>query len=235
MTTLVRTGLPGASEPLYAPIPVPGDNRLGVISGDIASQGWSWQPGFLPDDLTAALRAEIFARDAEQELAIAGIGREDAFQFDRSVRLTRISWMDGSSAAQRAFFDWAEQLRRSLNRALMIGLFDFESCYAVYPEGGFYDRHLDSFEGARNRVMSLVVYLNEDWTDEKGGALVIWPERASASDAPTARLLPHGAGVAFMLSETVPHAVEVTHARRYAIAGWWRVNQSGDGKVDPIT
>lgn len=230
-----RTGLPGASEPYYAPIPVPEDNRLGAIAGDIATQGWSWQPNFLPDDLTAALRAEIFACDSEQELAIAGIGREDAFQLDRSVRLTRISWMDGSSPAQRAFFDWAELLRQNLNRALLIGLFDFESCYAVYPEGGFYDRHLDSFEGARNRVMSLVVYLNEDWTEEKGGALVIWPERASETDAPAARLFPHGAGVAFMLSETVPHAVEVTHARRFAIAGWWRVNQSGDGKVDPIT
>lgn len=235
MTPPVRTGLPGASGPIYTPIPVPEDNRLATIAGDIAAQGWSWQPDFLPEDLTAALRAEIFARDAEQDLAMAGIGREDAFQLDRSVRLTRISWMDGSSPAQRAFFDWAEPLRKSLNRALMIGLFDFESCYAVYPEGGFYDRHLDSFEGARNRVLSLVVYLNEDWADDKGGALVIWPERARETDAPSARLLPHGAGVAFMLSETVPHAVEVTHARRYAIAGWWRVNQSGDTRIDPIS
>ena len=233
MTPPVCTGLTGASDPI--PVQVPGDNRIGTISGDIAARGWSWQPDFLPDDLAAALRAEIFARDAEQELAMAGIGREDAFQLDRSVRLTRISWMDGSSAAQRAFFDWAEQLRQSLNRTLLIGLFDFESCFAVYPEGGFYDRHLDSFEGARNRVMSLVVYLNEDWTEEQGGALVIWPERAGETDAPAVRLLPLGSGVAFMLSETVPHAVEVTRARRYAIAGWWRVNQSGDTRVDPIS
>ena len=184
MTPPVCTGLPGASDPI--PVPVPGDNRIGAISGDIATQGWSWQPDFLPDALAAALRAEIFARDAERELTMAGIGREDAFQLDRSVRLTRISWMDGSSAAQRAFFDWTEQL-------------------------------------------------NEDWTNAKGGALVIWPERASETDAPAARLLPLGSGVAFMLSETVPHAVEVTHARRYAIAGWWRVNQSGDARVDPIS
>ena len=117
----------------------------------------------------------------------------------------------------------------------LIGLFDFEACFAVYPEGGFYDRHLDSFEGARNRVMSLVVYLNEDWQDDMGGALVVWPERAGEACAPVARLLPLGGGVAFMLSETVPHAVEVTHARRYSIAGWWRVNQSGDRRIDPIS
>ena len=216
-------------------VTLPGNNRLSAIAADIAAHGWSWQPNLLPDDLTAALHAELLALDAQQDLEAAGIGREDAFQLDRSVRRTRISWMDGSSPAQKAFMAWAEPMRQSLNRELLIGLFDFEACFAVYPEGGFYDRHLDSFEGARNRVMSLVVYLNEDWTNAKGGALVIWPERASETDAPAARLLPLGSGVAFMLSETVPHAVEVTHARRYAIAGWWRVNQSGDARVDPIS
>ena len=216
-------------------VTLPGNNRLSAIAADIAAHGWSWQPNLLPDDLTAALRAELLALDAQQDLEAAGIGREDAFQLDRSVRRTRISWMDGSSPAQKAFMAWAEPMRQSLNRELLIGLFDFEACFAVYPEGGFYDRHLDSFEGARNRVMSLVVYLNEDWQDDMGGALVVWPERAGEACAPVARLLPLGGGVAFMLSETVPHAVEVTHARRYAIAGWWRVNQSGDSRIDPIS
>jgi len=216
-------------------VTLPGNNRLSAIAADIAAHGWSWQPNLLPDDLTAALRAELLALDAQQDLEAAGIGREDAFQLDRSVRRTRISWMDGASPAQAAFKAWAEPMRQSLNRELLIGLFDFEACFAVYPEGGFYDRHLDSFEGARNRVMSLVVYLNEDWRDDMGGALVVWPERADDADAPVARLLPLGGGVAFMLSETVPHAVEVTHARRYAIAGWWRVNQSGDSRIDPIS
>jgi|TARA_R110002020_G_scaffold105961_2_gene246845 SM-20-related protein len=213
----------------------PGDNRLGVIAGDLSLKGWSWQPDMLPEALVSALRTEILERDKEQDLAPAGIGREDMFQLARDVRRTRISWMDGSSPAQTAFLAWAEPIRESLNRALMLGLFDFEACFAVYPVEGFYDRHLDSFEGARNRVISLVVYLNADWKVDHGGALVIWPEGAGEADAPVARLLPEGAGAVFMLSETVPHAVEVTKARRYGIAGWWRINQSGDGRVDPLT
>ena len=213
----------------------PGDNRLGVIAGDLSLKGWSWQPDMLPDALVSALRAEILERDREQDLDPAGIGREDTFQLARDVRRTRISWMDGSSPAQKAFLAWAEPIRESLNRALMLGLFEFEACFAVYPVEGFYDRHVDSFEGARNRVISLVVYLNEAWSDDLGGALVIWPEGADEGAAPAARLLPEGAGAVFMLSESVPHAVEVTQARRYGIAGWWRVNQSGDGRVDPLT
>ena len=225
----------GPADPMTLAVTPPADSRLSAIAADLAAHGWSWQPNLLPDDLTAALRAELQALDARQDLEAAGIGRDAAFQRDGSVRRTGIAWLDGSSPAQQAFLDWAEPIRQSLNRALMIGLFEFEACFAVYPEGGFYDRHLDSFEGARNRVMSLVVYLNEDWQDDQGGELVIWPERAGKADSPAARLLPLGSGAAFMLSETIPHAVEVTHARRYAIAAWWRVNPSGDRHVDPIS
>ncbi len=37
-----------------------------------------------------------------------------------------------------------------------------------------------------------------------------------------------------MLSEDIPHAVEVTTEKRLGLAGWWRVNQSGAGRVDPL-
>lgn len=211
-----------------------GDNRIGAVLDDLSNKGWSWQPGLLPDPLFRALREEVLAIDAENDLTPAGIGRETAFQLDRSIRRSRISWLDGSTPAQAGFLEWAEQLREAINRTLMIGLFEFESCYAVYRSGGFYDRHLDSFEGARNRVVSLVVYLNEDWQADDGGALLIWPEGAGEEDAPAARLLPERAGVVLMLSETVPHAVEMTHASRYAIAAWWRVNPSIQGQIDPL-
>tara|TARA_R100000935_G_scaffold29100_2_gene49431 strand:- start:2388 stop:3050 length:663 start_codon:yes stop_codon:yes gene_type:complete len=219
---------------MIAPLPPTGDNRLGCVAEDLASKGWSWQPSLLPDALLTALRNEIQALDADAVLAPAGIGRDDGFQVDRSIRKTRITWLSGASPAQIAFADWAEGWRESLNRTLLLGLFEFEACYAVYPEGGFYDRHLDSFEGARNRIVSIVVYLNEDWAPEDGGALVVWPEGAAASDAPVASIVPEGGGVVFMLSETIPHEVQPTACLRFAIAGWWRVNPAIDGHAIPI-
>jgi SM-20-related protein len=214
--------------------PLPGDNRLGAIMGDLSSKGWSWQPDMLPDELYRALRAEVLAANSENDLTPAGIGRENDFQLDRTIRKSRIAWMDGSTPAQTGFLQWAEQLREALNRNLMIGLFEFEACFAVYRPGEFYDRHLDSFEGARNRVVSLVVYLNEDWPAENGGALIVWPEGADEMAEPAARIQPEKAGVVFMLSETVPHAVEVTHASRFGIAAWWRVNPSIQGHIAPL-
>ena len=68
------------------PLPPPGDNRLGAIADDLALKGWSWQPGFLPDALYRALREDVLAIDAEDELELAGVGRDDAFQLDRSIR-----------------------------------------------------------------------------------------------------------------------------------------------------
>ncbi len=110
--------------------------------------------------------------------------------------------MDGSTPAQAGSCSGQSSCgKRSFNRGLMIGLFEFEACFAVYQPGEFYDRHLDSFEGARNRVVSLVVYLNEDWTEESGGALVVWPEGADEAAEPVARILPERAGVVFMLSK----------------------------------
>lgn len=177
----------------------------------------------------------MLARDAAADLAPAGIGREDDFQVDRDIRRTRITWFDGGTDGQKDFQMWSEALRASLNRELMLGLFEMEVCFAVYPPGGFYDRHLDSFAGARNRVISLVTYLNEHWDEGRGGALAVWPEGAGEDEAPIARIIPEPGGVMLMLSEAIPHAVEVTRERRLGLAGWWRVNQSGVDRVDPLS
>lgn len=215
-------------------LPTPGDNRMASIVADIAERGWSWQPHLLPDSLLGGLRQEITELDAAADLAPAGIGRDEAFLVDHSIRKTRITWLDGTTPPQVEFMQWAEQIREALNRSLLLGLFEFEACFAVYPEGGFYERHLDSFEGARNRVVSMVVYLNADWRASDGGAFVVWPEGAGETAEPAARLIPEGGGVVLMLSETVPHAVEVTHKTRYGIAAWWRVNPSIDGRTPPL-
>ena len=212
-----------------------GDNRLGAIADDLATQGWSWQPALMPEALTRALREELVAREAAAALEAAGIGRESDYQVDRTIRRTRITWFDGSTPAQQDFQMWTEALRASLNRELMLGLFEMEVCCAVYPPGGFYERHLDSFAGARNRVVSLVAYLNEDWDEARGGALAVWNEGAADGADPAARIVPQPGGVMLMLSEAIPHEVEVTHETRYGLAGWWRVNQSGMDRIDPLS
>ena len=64
-----------------------------------------------------------------------------------------------------------ETLRLELNRELQLGLLDFECHFAVYPPGAFYRRHLDRFATDDRRTLSCVLYLNDAWSAQDGGAL----------------------------------------------------------------
>ncbi len=115
-----------------------------------------------------------------------------------------------------------ETLRVDINRQLMLGLFDVEATYAVYHPGSFYRKHYDSFKGARNRLLSMVLYLNKDWSPDQGGQLLIFEE--GAGNKPVASVLPEWGQVVIFLSENIPHEVSETFRSRYSLAAWYRCN-----------
>ncbi len=222
-------------------------------------QGWAYAPQALDPDLITALRADALHLIAEGEVKAAAIGRGDLEQRAPQIRKTSIAWMDGASQAQRDFLEGCEAMRLSINRALFAGLFEFEAHYAHYPLGGFYKRHLDAFSGpaqtggpsamfgpraGRSRIVSCVVYLNDNWRDEEGGQLALWqecpltidntPDLDALNDYPPSQLIsPKAGGLVLMMSEQIPHEVYPSTRDRLAIAGWWRVNASIGGRIDP--
>ncbi len=236
-----------------------GPNRTAALIEDLAARGWAYAPGALPDALVSALREDVLAADGAGALREARIGRAQDETRAIDVRRADIRWLDGASPAQAAFLMGCERLREAVNRELFAGLFEFEAHYARYPEGGFYARHLDAFRpdpralpnaglGAaarRSRVVSLVAFLNPGWGEEDGGELVLWEATPLAADGrpdlgaldhapPAAVLRPEAGGLVLMMSETIPHEVRPARRERLAIAGWWRVNASIGGVVDPI-
>ncbi|HDX9011350.1 TPA: 2OG-Fe(II) oxygenase, partial [Aeromonas dhakensis] len=44
---------------------------------------------------------------------------------------------------------------------------------------------------------------------------------------------PRGGRLVLFLSEEFPHEVLPANQERYSIAGWFRVNGSGNGRLDP--
>ena len=242
-----------------APAPLFGANLTASLIEDLAANGWAHAPGALDPELVAALRGEAEALDEAGDTRAGRIGRGAIESRREAVRRTRIAWLDGSSPAQARFLDGAEALRLEINRALFAGLFEFEAHFAVYPPGGYYARHLDAFapragarpsaamglKARRSRMVSMVAFLNRRWREADGGRLAIWPEAAYGEDgrpdldaldtvAPAAEIAPEGGGLVLMMSETIPHEVRLSHAPRYAIAGWFRVNASIAGAVDPL-
>jgi len=204
--------------------------RLDKMAEALVDTGWWCGDDVIPPELQRPLRQEIQALARADSLARAGVGREEDFQIDRSVRRDRIHWLRRESAAQDQFLTLAEQMRQSLNRRLFLGLFEFEAHFAHYPPGAFYRRHVDSFRGAANRVLSTVTYLNHAWEDGDGGELMLYAEN---SDETLARIAPVGGRMVIFLSEELPHEVLPARRDRYSIAGWFRLNASIQGQIDP--
>jgi len=174
-------------------------------------------------DMLAALREEAEALWQEDALTPAGIGRADDHELIARVRRDKTKWLDGSTPGQTAWLAFAETLRREVNARLMLGLFAFEAHFAIYEAGAFYKRHLDSFRGARNRVLSTVLYLNPHWREGDGGHLRIYGE----GDVVLTELRPEFGTLVLFLSEEIPHEVTVSHRERFSIAGWHRCNDRG--------
>tara|TARA_R110000868_G_scaffold2321_7_gene17320 strand:+ start:37824 stop:38504 length:681 start_codon:yes stop_codon:yes gene_type:complete len=196
---------------------------LDALCRALVEQGWAVF-ALADTAMLTALREEALALWQEDELTRAGIGRADDFDIVREIRRDKTKWFDGASEAQAAYLDFAETLRVGINERLLLGLFAFEAHYAVYEPGGFYRRHLDSFRGARNRILSSVLYLNPGWEPADGGLLRLFDER---DDSVMADIVPECGTFAVFLSEEIPHEVTAALKARFSIAGWHRCNDLG--------
>jgi len=188
-----------------------------TITRALGGRGWCLVPDFLSAREVDALRADLDANSAQ--LAPAAVGRSGGRLLAPEIRSDDTLWLSGSGCAQSAFLARMEALRVALNRELFLGLFDYEAHYARYAPGAFYQRHLDRFrDSGTRRLLSTVVYLNNDWRDEAGGELLLW----DAQGLELARIPPRGGAAVFFLSADFPHEVRPATAARYSVAGWFR-------------
>lgn len=207
----------------------PDEELFARIASDLKGQGYSICSNALPADLGNAICEQLYGLD-EGDFHQAGIGRLSQHGKDPRVRTDQICWFTGETETGRLWLNWAEQLQVYLNRSLFLGLFSFESHLAYYKPGDFYKRHYDAFQDKRNRVLSLVVYLNRDWQPDDGGELILYRD---SDDKTGIRILPEMGKVVLFLSEEFPHQVLPTKRDRFSIAGWFRVNSSTPDRVDP--
>lgn len=196
---------------------------------DLQTQGYSICPGALPPALAQEICEQLYGLD-QSDFSQAGVGRQNRHMRNEFVRTDRICWFTGETPTGRRWLDWAERLQIYLNRHLFMGLFSFESHLAHYAEGDFYKRHYDAFRDQRNRVLSLVLYLNPSWGPEDGGELVLYRDD---TDREGIKVTPLLGTVVLFLSEEFPHEVLPSQRDRYSIAGWYRVNGSTVDRVDP--
>jgi SM-20-related protein len=192
------------------------------IASTLADRGFVVVPGFLAHESVTALRGEGARRRAAGEFRLASVGRAGSARRDVSIRGDSICWLGAgaASAPERALLAHLDALRIALNRALFLEIAELEAHYACYAPGARYARHLDRFRDDGARVISLVLYLNDDWRDADGGALRIYATRDAHE--PVRELLPRGGTLVAMRSEAIAHEVLPALVERWSIAGWLR-------------
>lgn len=188
------------------------------LCASLRNEAYALVPALLPQELLYALSEDCDAAQGAGKLREAGTGRAAVPHIDQSLRGDSILWLERTSvdAPQTQFFDHMDALRLALNRELLLGLHEIEAHYAHYPAGAGYARHRDRFRDDDARVLSLVIYLNEDWGVEDGGEL-----RLHLPDGARDVLPELGTSVLFLSAEIEHEVRPATRARR-SIAGWFR-------------
>jgi SM-20-related protein len=187
-----------------------------AVIADLERRGWSVAAGWLPQPVVNALAAEVRRERAAGAFRPAGFG--PGARLDRAVRGDEILWLDPAAAGgpRRDVLDRLERLRLAANRELQLGAIELELHFAVYPPGSGYARHVDRFRDDDARVLSLVLYLNEDWGDADGGELRLYADRETV-DVP-----PHGGTLVAFLADRFAHEVLPARRERLSLAGWFR-------------
>jgi len=156
----------------------------------------------------------------EKEYKNAAISKSSAVHINKNRRSDKTKWIDPTNATLQEYLDTMEKLQIHLNRSLFLGLSYYEAHFALYEQGDFYEKHLDSFIGAKNRVVTTVYYLNEAWECQDGGELVIYDK----NEKELQRVLPKANTLVVFMSEEFPHEVLPANKQRFSIAGWFRVD-----------
>ncbi|WP_404401154.1 2OG-Fe(II) oxygenase [Idiomarina seosinensis] len=207
---------------------MPATPHLDDIVNQLSDDGYCIIPNFLQAPFAARLHQYANAIPS-QFWSTAAVGRAQQQTINTMVRNDRIRWLTDEHEPESAYLAIMDELRIWLNRQLFLGLFDYECHFAHYPSGAFYKKHLDAFKGRSNRRLTTVMYLNENWQDEHGGQLVIYGERGQVLK----QVKPERGTLVVFLSDKFVHEVLPSFRDRLSITGWFRLNASISGIVDP--
>lgn len=190
----------------------------------LATDGYYIWDDFLSEDEVTQLRDCI-----PDNWKKARIGRNDDVTRIESIRSDKIQWLKPAMGQPLAnYLSKMEEIRQEVNRHFFLGLFEYEAHFAKYEKGDFYQKHLDCFKGNENRRLTTVFYMNESWSEEDAGELVVY----DLNDKEIATIPPRGGRLLVFLSEQFPHEVLPTNAERFSIAGWFRINGVRDNLLD---
>jgi SM-20-related protein len=191
------------------------------IIEEILEKRYSVVEDFFTMEEVSVLRQSLIEKHEEEMFKKAAIGNRVNEIIVKSIRGDVILWMDENkaNAAEKLFFNKINNLVNYLNKTCFLGILQKEFHYAVYPEGTYYKRHIDTFQNDDRRKLSIVCYLNEDgWLPENGGELVLY---LNENGEETEKVIyPFPGRVVIFESQIIEHEVKPVKSKRLSITGW---------------
>tara|TARA_Y100001934_G_C12261867_1_gene730432 strand:- start:92 stop:721 length:630 start_codon:yes stop_codon:yes gene_type:complete len=204
-------------ESLFESIPFSENPLYENIITDLTSKQYSIIDNFFTSEEVVSLRQSLLQKYEEDAFKKSAIGNRTNEVIKKAIRGDIILWIDESNinASEQLFFNKINDLKDYLNRTCFLGINQKEFHYAIYPEGTFYKRHLDTFQNDDRRKLSFVCYLNEeDWKPENGGELVLYLEKGEEV------VYPFPGKVVIFESQILEHEVKPVNTQRLSITGW---------------
>ena len=199
------------------------EDQLDYISQAIYQNSYVVVDDFVDESYRKALLKEQTNLLNQGQFKKAAVGKGDQKQVRAEIRSDEVLWMDPTTLCplQAIFWEKIEELKQVLNRRCFLGLKSFEGHFARYPIGSFYKRHVDQFHAVPYRIVTVILYLNDSWTEADGGQLRMYFPQEDGSER-IEDVLPLGGRLVVFLSEEIPHEVIPTQKERMSITGWLR-------------
>lgn len=176
---------------------------------ELGDKGFCVLDDVLSPQFLSAIKTESGLADYEAACLTQGVQSV-------AIRGDRIRWIDDDYPYANAYLAQLLTLGKALNRVFFGGIKQVEGHYACYPVGFGYDWHKDNPKGRDERVLSLVLYLNDDWTADDGGAIELIDHSQS-----THLLIPK-ANRLVIFDSNLSHKVHNTQRVRYSLTAWLR-------------
>jgi SM-20-related protein len=190
------------------------------VIAQLEQQNFAVMENFFTLEQVAAWHQDALELYQQQLFIPARVGRGDNLARNTAIRGDTMRWLEFEAAnqVQRNYFAFLEQLRLALNQHFMLGLFAAECHYTHYQADSFYAKHIDRHQHSRERIVSVISYLNDQWCDADGGQLRLYlPHDEMLEVKPKA-----GTMVCFF-SEAIPHEVLVARRERVSLTAWLRI------------
>ncbi|PHR46218.1 MAG: 2OG-Fe(II) oxygenase [Fluviicola sp.] len=171
---------------------------------------------FLSFEVLSNLKSYFSQKENQDKLDKAAIGATGDSKVINEIRGDYTYWLDKSRDEQDLWlFEVLDEVKSMINRFCFLSLSDYEFHLALYPEGSFYKKHLDQFKGRNNRMISMIIYLNENWHNGDGGELKIYPEGKEENI-----IAPLENRCILFRSDVLYHEVLPTNKPRKSVTGW---------------